>query len=329
MAEQLLRWLNGQVDLRIAYSFTLDEIVACLQDIVNRPGVYGIPSQCAEIRMSIHQNVTRLRSVIRQHYKAKRGVDIADFYNSCPDGSGYLIPPPSQSIAREANPHWPSAVASLRLIKWKHEGIAYWALPDLLGLFMSSLGSAPTGATKRNFYLPLTAVFGQWCMKLLGEGKWPAIFQCTWTEAGEYCPGASRGGFATRGVGGSWLAVLDRARYGVIRSPLLTLANWSQTWTPTIRASRGRGTPFGRCGETYPFRRVLVTCRTGEEAGRVHGLALSSRYVNFAHLYDDRLSGFIWRGLVDPCANCQFLIRLHNGDVTHFNKADGREGAPP
>ncbi|PKY04134.1 hypothetical protein P168DRAFT_152620 [Aspergillus campestris IBT 28561] len=55
----------------------------------------------------------------------------------------------------------------------------------------------PIGATKRNFYLPLAAVYKQWHIKLIGEGKWPAVFHCTWTEEREYCLSASRGGFAT------------------------------------------------------------------------------------------------------------------------------------
>jgi hypothetical protein len=185
----------------------------------------------------------------------------ADFEESRPDGPGYLVPPPPQNIDRNAHPNWPSSLARFRLIKSTYDGVEYWALPDILGLFMSSLGRAPTTASKRNFYLPLTAVYGQWCTKLIREGirTWPRVFQCTWTEGGEFHLGASRGGFAPDRGTGSWLAVLDRARYGIIRSPILQLTNWSQAWTPTIRArGRERGRPFGRCAETYPVRRLLM-----------------------------------------------------------------------
>ena len=183
------------------------------------------------------------------------------------------------------------------MIKSSYNQVNYWALPDLLGLFLSSLGRAPQGATKRNFYLPITAVFGQWCTKLLPENKkkWPRVFQCTWNTQGEFGLGASRAGFAIEGMLGSWLAVLDRARYGIIRSPLLTLSNWSQAWSPTIRARGRRGKPFGRCGETYPFRRVLMPCQTQAAAQQVYGLALNNDYIREAPTYDDRLSGNVWK----------------------------------
>lgn len=61
---------------------------------------------------------------------------------------------------------------------WKHNGYPggydgketrprrvqdyYWALTDLVGLFFAKLGPAPAGATKDNFFLPLTAVFARW-----------------------------------------------------------------------------------------------------------------------------------------------------------------------
>jgi hypothetical protein len=43
------------------------------------------------------------------------------------------------------------------------DGLEYWVLFDLLGLFLLTVGEAPIGATKRNFYLHLTAMYGLWC----------------------------------------------------------------------------------------------------------------------------------------------------------------------
>ncbi|GFF55843.1 hypothetical protein IFM51744_08740 [Aspergillus udagawae] len=247
------------------------------------------------------------------------------------DGADYLVPPPPQNIDRKRHPNWPSALSRFQLTKSTFDGVEYWALPDLLGLFMSTLGRAPATATKRNFYLPLTAVYGQWCSKLIREGRpsCPSVFQCSWTEDGEFHLGASRGGFATDSGMGSWLAVLDRARYGIIRSPLLQLTNWSQAWTPTIRA-RGRkwGRPFSRCAETYPVRKLLMG-KTEEEAAKVHGLALCNRYIHPAPAYDDRLSGRIWGSLWDPCDNCRVLISVNKGNILNFGRLTGSVGAPP
>lgn len=61
-------------------------------------------------------------------------------------------------------------------------------------------GQAPTTASKRNFYLPLTAIYRRWCAKLIRgppRRTWPRVFQCTWTQGGEFHLGASRGGFAS------------------------------------------------------------------------------------------------------------------------------------
>ncbi|PKX94865.1 uncharacterized protein P174DRAFT_479810 [Aspergillus novofumigatus IBT 16806] len=225
-----------------------------------------------------------------------------------PDGPGYLVPPPPQNLDRNAHPNWPSSLARFWLIKSANDGVEYWALPDILGLFMSSLGRAPTAASKRNFYLPLTAVYGQWCIKLIRKGirTWPRVFQCTSTEDEEFYLGASRGGFTPDRRIGSWLAVLDRARYGIIRSPLLQLTNWSQAWAPTIRArGRERRRLFGRCAETYPVHKLLM-------------LALCNSYIHLAPSYDDRLSGRIWESLWDPCDNCRVLISINKANILNF-----------
>ncbi|RHZ55797.1 uncharacterized protein CDV56_100120 [Aspergillus thermomutatus] len=186
-------------------SENLRDIIA---DITSRPGAYGVPPENVANLVLIHQDITRLRR---------------------PDGPDFLIPPPPHD--REVHPNWPSALEQVRLRKSTYDGVEYWALPDLLGLFMSSLA-----------------------------------------------------------------------------------------WTPTIRA-RGRngGRPFGRCAETYPVRKLLMG-KTEEEAAKVHGLALWSRYIHITPAYDDRLSGRIWGSLWDPCANCQVLISINKGNILNFGR---------
>lgn len=41
-------------------------------------------------------------------------------------------------------------------------------------LFISTPGTSPQGATKRNFYLPLTAMYGKWCNRPLETNHKPA-----------------------------------------------------------------------------------------------------------------------------------------------------------
>ena len=61
MAEQLLPWLNGRIDLRVAYRFNYNSVVACLQHIATNPNSYGVPHQNAASLALIHQDITRLR----------------------------------------------------------------------------------------------------------------------------------------------------------------------------------------------------------------------------------------------------------------------------
>jgi hypothetical protein len=69
--------------------------------------------------------------------------------------------------------------------QYLHNDRGYWSPFDLLGLFLSFMGPAPDCATKRNFYLPITAVYGWWCYQIAGRdyggvGNIPYMFQCTW-----------------------------------------------------------------------------------------------------------------------------------------------------
>lgn len=115
--------------------------------------------------------------------------------------------------------------------------------------------------------------------------------------AGEDCLGASRGDFAASEVRVSWLAVLDRVRWGDL---VFVVDGW--------RTGPKHGTP-------------------AYEHGAGVWLGLVQQIRRPTHLYNDRLPRFIWRGLFDPFANCPFLIRLNNGDVAHFNKEAERQGS--
>jgi hypothetical protein len=103
---------------------------------------------------------------------------------------------PDQHIYRAANPAWippppppqpPATVSKFTVGRHLHNGHDYWSPYDLLGLFLSLMGPAPNGATKRNFYLPMTAVYGRWCRQIAGNAPRngicdrPYMFQCTWS----------------------------------------------------------------------------------------------------------------------------------------------------
>src|SRR5271155_2852432 len=106
---------------------------------------------------------------------------------------------PDQHIYRAANPAWvpprapqralrprPATMSKFSVRQHLHNGREYWSPYDLLGLFLSVMGPAPDGATKGNFHLPMTAVYGRWCRQIAGTlpsngvCDIPYMFQCTW-----------------------------------------------------------------------------------------------------------------------------------------------------
>lgn len=73
---------------------------------------------------------------------------------------------------------------------------AFWSPYDLLGLFMSLICPAPANATRENFYIPLTAVYGKWCYKIGPPNhngnkiRFPSMLQCTWNDQSGFFHGS-------------------------------------------------------------------------------------------------------------------------------------------
>ncbi|KAE8154149.1 hypothetical protein BDV25DRAFT_167850 [Aspergillus avenaceus] len=307
--EQILQAFGGQVNMRIAFQFSRDEIKQFLGNVRANPVAFGAAGTDIPAIQALCQDIARLWAF---------------------DGTHYSDPSlrPEQHILRVLHPEWPREyISKFRLGRHLFKDVNFWSLPDLLGLVLNLLGPAPAGATRRNFFLPLIAMFGKWCQKLCVEYP-PVVLQCTWTTGGngEYFLGASMSGYNVDKVEtGSWLAVLNRARFSVISTERFRLSGWSQAWSPSIRRRRRDGRPFGRCAETYPLRFLL---RDTADKSAIHGLGLSARVLWSTHAYDDRLAGPIWEGTWNPCSNCMALIENMEGLVANFNRYNGRRGAP-
>ena len=129
------------------------------------------------------------------------------------------------------------------------------------------MGPAPDDATKGNFYLPMTAVYGRWCRRIAGSpsggvGNLPYMFQCTWrTRSGQptrFFLGSSLAGFAWKARStGTWETVLRGARFDLVDGVPLRQANYDFDNSPMIHRHRD-GARFGNCAETYPFVDLLV-----------------------------------------------------------------------
>jgi hypothetical protein len=149
----------------------------------------------------------------------------------------------------------------------------YWSSYDLLGLFLSFMGSAPNGATKRNFYLPMTAVYGRWCRQIAGSlpnngiCDLPFMFQCTWCipsggsgQPTQFFLGSSLAGYDWRPeLTGTWKLVLRRARFDLVDGGPLRQAGYDFDNSPVIdQSAMANDTRFGNCAETYPFLDLLM-----------------------------------------------------------------------
>ncbi|KAF7180013.1 hypothetical protein CNMCM7691_009066 [Aspergillus felis] len=245
-------------------------------------------------------------------------------FGAAPDGSYYRDASlrPRQHVQRPLHPNWTSQyIAKLQLNKSPFKNVEFWSMADMLGLLLGLLGPAQ--------FLSATHSKVRQMVPATLFGMPPRVFQCTWDAAGDgrYSLGASMSGYnAEKTRTGSWLAVLNRARFSVISTERFRLSGWSQAWSPSIRR-RGKlkGIPFGRCAETYPLRLML---RDAAEKSAIHGLALSARGLRATDTYDDHFSSPIWRNTWHPCSNCKALIETMGGSVANFNKYNGWQGDP-
>jgi hypothetical protein len=184
-------------------------------------------------------------------------------------GRGGRSPPPPQP---PQPPQPPATISKFRVRRRHHNGRDYWSPYDLLWLFLSSMGPAPNGATKRNFYLPITAVYGRWCRQIAGSHPRngvcdsPQMFQCTWcipssdsSQPTRFSLGSSLAGYDwTPELTGTWKTVLRHERFALVdRSPLQE-AGYNFDNSPMIEEFGPTSTRFGNCAETYPFLDLLM-----------------------------------------------------------------------
>ena len=183
---------------------------------------------------------------------------------SPPDGTMFASPDlkPNQTTARTLNPEWdpanPSRSSKYLVREFIHDGIPFWGLFDILGLFLSSIGLAPSSATTRKFYLPLTAMYAKWCTTL-GNLK-PTMFNCTWIATGQdrgrFFLGASLKGYSAPLTIGPWASMVKAARFSLIDNEAMAMNGYTMNDCPEMRLT-GNRVAFGNCAETYPLLHIL------------------------------------------------------------------------
>lgn len=185
--------------------------------------------------------------------------------SSPPNGSDFASPglEPDQMIKRRLNSEWdarnPSRASKFLLDPLRHSEVPYWGLFDMLGLFLSIVGVAPSRATKRNFYLPLTAMYAKWCSALAASV--PTMYNCTWiasgTGKGTLFLGASLKGFRSyHSITGPWNKVIWEGRFSLINDAAMMESGNTMTNCPKQRENITL-IRFGNCAETYPFVHIF------------------------------------------------------------------------
>lgn len=347
---QLCPAFNGQLHLREAYDYDRDDVYGFLNNVVNNPEQYGIDS------INNGQLVTTLKKI----NDALQRLSLP----SGPDFTGNNALTPDQHIYRRRNDGWVDGGEGSKFdvrhhfvfnIRPGNRIFYYWSPYDLLGLFLSIIGTAPAGASKNTFFLPLTAVYGRWCGLIAGHraprgrgepagvGSWPAMFQCTWRkrrdEDAVFSLGATLAGYAWEGpdLVGTWKRVLQTSRFNLIwdwqllkddtyEDGFRKVQHWDVDHSPAI-VYEGLDTKFGNCAETYPFIDLLLF-HDFDDGEQCFGLSLKRPFLD-KNGYDHRREGRIWNESKQCCRNCRYLIELKCRDqLANFDAELDRQLAP-
>ncbi|KAI0409851.1 hypothetical protein F4802DRAFT_542305 [Xylaria palmicola] len=270
-----------------------------------------------------------------------------------PDGAEFLNPDPKSHFLRQLDTTWNpenKETAKFLLRQWRDipfkgvledpKTVDWWNPYDLLGLFLSILGPAPPGATKLNYFQPLTAVYGQWCSRVggpdvlpagTGAGHRPAVFQATWkphkpegakvSDGFDYFLGSSLAGdIWDEDKTGNWRVRVRKARHDMFHVSLsLTLFN-KEDFKPEATSQS-----FGTCGETYPFI-YSFRSNVGENMD-LCGLALGQKFI-FGGANPKYTYGKIAKATIGPCENCEKLLTGAGALKVNFDSDRGKSKGP-
>ncbi|KIJ59877.1 hypothetical protein HYDPIDRAFT_117970 [Hydnomerulius pinastri MD-312] len=285
---------KGQLIFTTAYTYTKAKIHEFLDGVANDPAKYGAP-----VDRKAHFEL--LRTCIKD----------LDF----PDGKIYKQDEPKQQILRKLNQVLLDPTIP---ILWIRKQQPYFIIFDLLGVFLSLMGPAPSNATAKNYYLPLVVIYSKWCTLISPEtNQSPTITQITWTkEKDQFYPflGASSRGYAygTEGPPAAWTALVQTTRHGYIKGSGVLPAKYQNFGTsPGIEQDAVNGTNFGNCAETYPFLYILADKTL--PINNAFGIAFKTAKVT-APAYN---GATFWHkrkgGRLPPCINCKDLIKYFGG----------------
>ncbi|KAK6837496.1 hypothetical protein RU639_001618 [Aspergillus parasiticus] len=232
----IIKWRD--LNLETAYQWKKDKIYNYINRVADNPASFanGNKQDAANLQ-SRQPTLDRVRNCI---LNLSRGSITNN--GETQDGPDYTAPGTPQHIRRQENPAYTPPLEVSEYLVNSHKlprfpdflsevfqfSSFYWNPADLLGLFFALLGPAPAGANAVRFFLPLTAMYGRWCLEIMNLGgkpkkglKKPFMVNCTWTQRrGDYQPvelflGASLGGYAG-GHESAWHMEIMLRRYELV-----------------------------------------------------------------------------------------------------------------
>ena len=174
-----------------------------------------------------------------------------------------MKPTPEQQILRKDDKT--PTLDPTKQIPWTINTISeeYFIIFDLLGVFLSLMGPAPTtgtAPTAKNYFLPLVVVYAKWSRALARSKAFaPTVVQITWSSEDSGSTwysflGSSAAGFVKDPT---WKDLVGKTRHDYL-SGILSPSDWpTYGHSPARDANKDAGTNFGNCGETYPFLYIL------------------------------------------------------------------------
>ncbi|KAI0536515.1 hypothetical protein GGR58DRAFT_475017 [Xylaria digitata] len=328
----------GESDFfRTAFKYNLDNIKEWMEDC------------CTGKKGGSRTEDSKIQELLDEVYKRFSRLIV-------PEGPDFLQPEPKSHFLRKLDPNWNSEdqnnTVRFNLRRWGYNrwgypdkviSVEWWNPYDLLGLFLSILGPAPPGADKLNYFLPLTALYAQWCSRIAGKdepgkvgvGFLPAVYQATWkrrdpvpNDKFDYFLGSSVAGdnWEANQVG-QWRLRVQQARFNMfhssLRIKLFEKADFDEQSSPEQK-NRPNGQPFGNCAETYPF---IFSSRSAPENNKnLGGIALKSSLINkgTSPIYNHNK---VSKAQVGPCLNCQQLITNSGALQENFQVLKGPKPA--
>ncbi|KAI0156930.1 hypothetical protein GGR57DRAFT_74784 [Xylariaceae sp. FL1272] len=255
--------------------------------------------------------------------KSARRRDLVSWIKALSDGNFYDRPRPSQHICRAATGSYATNDFSFEVPRnlWQTPTppgptLSLFILFDFLGYFLATLvPSAPVGANKANFFLPLTAVYGRWCEKLASVGDLPYMFNCTWYNKPDQYGLKHRAPAVSKNVWNKPPTTASNKDY------VIDIVEDAATHFMLGAATAGYIIPGARSDKTHPWLKEIWEKRKQYLNTIIGSMALDDEYGLYQKLGLKRPGNATWGNCAETIP---FVLMFHRAKARTDKDAAGR-----